>query len=72
MNVAGNRAIRAHIDTRTSAAQELISSSFAAQAELVATTVIPAVAESPIPVLAPRNRTPDPRSRDPRSRSRTR
>jgi len=49
---------------RRSAAEMLITASRTAQEELVAQAgapVIPAVAESPIPVLAPRNRTPDPR-----------
>lgn len=49
-----------------SAARRLIEASLAAQRQLVGkgiTQAIPAVAESPIPVLAPRNRTPDPRER---------
>ena len=53
-----------------SAAERLLLNSQAAQRQLVGngvTQVIPAVAESPIPVLDPRNRTPDPRlSRLPR------
>lgn len=46
-----------------SAAETLIEASFEAQTSLVASDaaeVIPAMAESPIPVLAARNRTPDP------------
>lgn len=72
MSVTSKRAVSAPIMGRTeSAAEKLISASLSAQAGLVghdATRAIPAVAESPIPVLAPRNRTPDPRS----TRARTR
>lgn len=44
-------------------AETLLQASFAAQAQLPRGrdgAMFPAVAESPIPVLAPRNRTPDP------------
>ncbi|HWL55765.1 MAG TPA: hypothetical protein VNQ78_03715 [Paracoccus sp. (in: a-proteobacteria)] len=66
MGIAVNRAMIGDEvrPKRRSAAETLISASRAAQEELVQQTgvpVIPAVAESPIPVLAPRNRTPDPR-----------
>lgn len=51
-----------------SAAETLISASFTAQESLVGragTGVIPAIAESPIPILAPQNRTPDPANPEP-------
>lgn len=51
--------------TTANPARTMLNASFAAQSRLVngaGRSVIPAVAESPIPVLAPRNRTPDPRT----------
>lgn len=55
-----------------SAAERLVRSSYDAQAQLVGngvTHVIPAMAESPIPVLEARNRTPNPRNRVPLPRA---
>ncbi|MTH77787.1 hypothetical protein [Paracoccus aestuariivivens] len=61
----------AHQNRSLSAADKLIRDSLAAQTQLVGngvTHVIPAIAESPIPVLDLRNRTPDPRSRLPQAK----
>lgn len=64
MTTDASRRVTAQKKIHDSAAETLISASYEAQSQLTGPAsgaLIPAMAESPIPVLAPRNRTPNPR-----------